>query len=104
MPEFRLAMKCRRIAAAQARTKRGRKTPMAISGRRSSFSRTIRIKIQCAAGQLPKSSYPFKSDFDYVNPYKKITCEFVGTGFLLVSIVGSGIMGERLSGGSVALA
>ena len=39
-----------------------------------------------------------------MNPYKKITCEFVGTGFLLVSIVGSGIMGERLSGGSVALA
>jgi len=37
-------------------------------------------------------------------PYKKFTCEFVGTGFLLASIVGSGIMGERLSGGNVALA
>ena len=30
--------------------------------------------------------------------------EFVGTAFLLMVVVGSGIMGERLSGGNVAIA
>jgi glycerol uptake facilitator-like aquaporin len=30
--------------------------------------------------------------------------EFVGTAFLLMAVVGSGIMGERLSGGNIALA
>ena len=35
---------------------------------------------------------------------RRLTAEFVGTGFLLAAVVGSGIMGERLSGGSVGLA
>lgn len=35
---------------------------------------------------------------------KKITSEAVGTAFLLATVVGSGIMGERLAGGNVALA
>src|SRR5258708_39693241 len=30
--------------------------------------------------------------------------EFVATGFLLIAVVGSGIMAERLSGGNIALA
>jgi glycerol uptake facilitator-like aquaporin len=30
--------------------------------------------------------------------------EFVGTAFLLATVVGSGIMGEQLSGGNVAIA
>lgn len=34
----------------------------------------------------------------------RIVAEFVGTAFLLAAVVGSGIMGERLSGGNVALA
>jgi glycerol uptake facilitator-like aquaporin len=34
----------------------------------------------------------------------RITAEFVGTAFLLMAVVGSGIMGERLSGGNVAIA
>lgn len=34
----------------------------------------------------------------------RITAEFVGTAFLLIAVVGSGIMGERLSGGNVAIA
>jgi glycerol uptake facilitator-like aquaporin len=33
-----------------------------------------------------------------------VTAEFVGTAFLLAAVVGSGIMGERLSGGNVAIA
>ena len=36
--------------------------------------------------------------------YARITAEFVGTAFLLMAVVGSGIMGERLSGGNVAVA
>jgi glycerol uptake facilitator-like aquaporin len=33
-----------------------------------------------------------------------MTAEFVGTAFLLMAVVGSGIMGERLSAGNVAIA
>jgi glycerol uptake facilitator-like aquaporin len=35
---------------------------------------------------------------------RRIVSEFVGTGFLVVAVVGSGIMGERLAGGNVAIA
>ena len=35
---------------------------------------------------------------------RRIAAEFVGTLFLLAAVVGSGIMGERLSGGNVAIA
>src|ERR1700719_5191600 len=35
---------------------------------------------------------------------RRLTAEFVGTAFLLAAVVGSGIMGESLSGGSVGLA
>src|SRR3954466_13828466 len=35
---------------------------------------------------------------------RRLTAEALGTAFLLATVVGSGIMGERLSGGNVALA
>lgn len=35
---------------------------------------------------------------------KAIACEFMGTAMLLATVVGSGIMGERLAGGNVAIA
>ena len=35
---------------------------------------------------------------------RRLAAEALGTGFLLVAVVGSGILGERLSGGSVGLA
>src|ERR687884_351153 len=35
---------------------------------------------------------------------KRIVAEAVGTAFLLATVVGSGIMGERLAGGNVAIA
>jgi glycerol uptake facilitator-like aquaporin len=35
---------------------------------------------------------------------KKATSEAIGTAFLLATVVGSGIMGERLAGGNVAIA
>src|SRR5438046_3016133 len=34
----------------------------------------------------------------------KLTAEFLGTMFLVAAVVGSGIMGERLAGGNVAIA
>ena len=34
----------------------------------------------------------------------RITAEFLGTAFLVAAVIGSGIMGERLAGGSVAIA
>ena len=35
---------------------------------------------------------------------RKIVAEFAGSGFLVAAVVGSGIMGERLAGGNVAMA
>jgi glycerol uptake facilitator-like aquaporin len=35
---------------------------------------------------------------------RRIVAEFLGTGFLVATVVGSGIMGERLAGGNVAIA
>ena len=35
---------------------------------------------------------------------RRVVAEFAGTAFLLAAVVGSGIMGERLSGGNVAIA
>lgn len=35
---------------------------------------------------------------------QKLIAEFIGTAFLLATVVGSGIMGERLAGGNVAIA
>ena len=35
---------------------------------------------------------------------RRIVSEFVGTGFLVTAVVGSGIMGERLASGNVAIA
>jgi glycerol uptake facilitator-like aquaporin len=36
--------------------------------------------------------------------FARMTAEFVGTALLLAAVVGSGIMGERLAGGNVAIA
>jgi len=38
------------------------------------------------------------------SPYARIMAELVGTAFLLMAVVGSGIMGERLCGGNIAIA
>jgi glycerol uptake facilitator-like aquaporin len=35
---------------------------------------------------------------------RRTVCEFLGTGFLVAAVVGSGIMGERLAAGNVAIA
>ena len=35
---------------------------------------------------------------------RRLTAEALGTAFLLATVVGSGIMGERLAGGNVAIA
>ena len=35
---------------------------------------------------------------------RRLTGELLGTALLLVAVVGSGILGERLSGGNVAIA
>jgi glycerol uptake facilitator-like aquaporin len=35
---------------------------------------------------------------------RRLAAEFLGTGFLVAAVVGSGIMGERLANGNMALA
>jgi len=39
-----------------------------------------------------------------MTPARRLTGELFGTAFLLAAVVGSGIMGERLSAGNVAMA
>lgn len=39
-----------------------------------------------------------------INLSRRLTAEFIGTAFLLATVIGSGIMGDRLSGGNVAIA
>jgi glycerol uptake facilitator-like aquaporin len=39
-----------------------------------------------------------------INLRSRVATEFVGTAFLLMAVVGSGIMGERLAGGNIAIA
>ena len=39
-----------------------------------------------------------------MTPARRLAAELLGTAFLLAAVVGSGIMGERLSGGNVAIA
>ena len=39
-----------------------------------------------------------------MTPARRIAAEAIGTGFLLATVVGSGIMGEHLAGGNVAIA
>jgi glycerol uptake facilitator-like aquaporin len=36
--------------------------------------------------------------------FQRVAAEFLGTGFLVAAVVGSGIMGERLAGGNAAIA
>jgi glycerol uptake facilitator-like aquaporin len=36
--------------------------------------------------------------------FRRAVAEFLGTGFLVAAVVGSGIMGERLAGGNIAIA
>jgi glycerol uptake facilitator-like aquaporin len=38
------------------------------------------------------------------NLSRRLTAEFTGTAFLVAAVVGSGVMGERLAGGNVAIA
>ena len=35
---------------------------------------------------------------------RRIASEFLGTAFLVAAVVGSGIMGEHLAGGNIAIA
>src|SRR5579859_7499924 len=45
-----------------------------------------------------------ESQLNNVSLVKRAASEAIGTAYLLAAVVGSGIMGERLSGGSVGLA
>ena len=42
--------------------------------------------------------------FMQYSPSQRYAAEFIGTAFLLATVVGSGIMAERLAGGNIAIA
>jgi glycerol uptake facilitator-like aquaporin len=54
-----------------------------------------------AAADVPASIHP---SAPAVSASRRIAAEALGTAFLLMAVVGSGIMAERLAGGNVALA
>jgi glycerol uptake facilitator-like aquaporin len=54
-----------------------------------------------ATDDVPASVHPSAPE---VAPSRRIAAEALGTAFLLMAVVGSGIMAERLAGGNVALA
>jgi len=39
-----------------------------------------------------------------ISPGRRLAAEFFGTAFLVAAVIGSGIMGERLAGGNIAIA
>lgn len=53
------------------------------------------------AEEVPASVHPSAPE---IAPARRIAAEALGTAFLLMAVVGSGIMAERLAGGNVALA
>ena len=55
----------------------------------------------CAAGSRRSMEQTQTNPKDFP---RRLTAEAVGTAFLLAAVVGSGIMGERLAGGNVAVA
>ena len=57
-------------------------------------------------GRAPRGAPGFYRGLAMTTPTlpKRAVAEFVGTAFLLATVVGSGIMGERLAGGNVAIA
>lgn len=57
--------------------------------------------IMSASEVVPASVHPSAPE---VKPVRRLAAEALGTAFLLMTVVGSGIMGERLAGGNVALA
>jgi glycerol uptake facilitator-like aquaporin len=53
---------------------------------------------------VPYGGAPGRPDPRRASLQRRVVAEGVGTAFLLATVIGSGIMGERLSGGNVALA
>ena len=53
---------------------------------------------------LPVPVADLRAVLDRMSFARRVVSEAVGTAFLLAAVVGSGIMGERLAGGNVAIA
>ena len=100
------AMKCKPIAVTLCRTRPGSKILTATNGKCSSSSKTTWPKRRpasveqshCAAG-----AFHLESRVNQPLP-QRLVAEAVGTAMLLAAVVGSGIMGERLAAGNVAIA
>jgi glycerol uptake facilitator-like aquaporin len=53
------------------------------------------------AEKIPSSVHPGAPE---IEPVRRVAAEALGTAILLMAVAGSGIMGDRLAGGNVALA
>src|SRR5882762_4842485 len=69
----------------------------------TSSDRTVRQSALCQA-RPPGAPKERHGDRQEVTLARRIAAEFIGTAMLLAVVVGSGIMGERLAGGNLALA
>ena len=67
------------------------------------FAQAIIVKVRLRSKENPM---PKKREAESVRMplFQRSVAEMVGTAFLLIAVVGSGIMAERLSGGNVGLA
>src|SRR5436190_17176533 len=114
-------MKCRPVAVMHFRTRHGSEIRTAMNGRYSQYSPILSkaatpvvrgsrenprtwSKLELKTGV--RSFAPAKSQPAHVQASlaKRAAVEFVATAVLLAAIAGSGIMGERLAAGNVAVA
>lgn len=64
----------------------------------------LRADAQAASDKRSTSTNSKNPSQDFIVDARKLTAEFIGTAFLLAAVVGSGIMADKLAGGSVGLA
>ncbi len=96
-----------RPAVTRSRTRCGWNIPTATRGRCSSSRKTRRRwgpRHRRRLAARPTSTEPRRPVAAAVDLPRKAVAEALGTALLLATVVGSGIMGESLAGGNVALA
>src|SRR5580692_3911162 len=83
----------------------GRANPQSVCGYCPRASAPDRTPREPAVGQA-RSHRPAEKSARHLEAMtlsRRLLAEFLGTAFLLIAVVGSGIMGERLAGGNMAI-
>src|SRR3954447_7189557 len=100
--------------ATRCRTRSGSTTPTVRRGRSTRFSATSRCPVESCAPSIrrqarpvarpPRTRRPPPRAAEVTTPLaRRLVAEFLGTAFLLVAVIGSGIAAQRLSPGDTGL-